>query len=256
MRARGRSYGIPKRRSMCARTWVPRPRSSRPRLARCSDHASIAMTIGLRANAIAMPVPRRSDRVCVAATASESSGSTWVSAIQTPWKPFRSRVAAYSPARSISSVVTNASSFTSGAVWSGEPLGREEADRVRAVAEVQTCDLHALPFDVREAVEDAIGVVDDVDRKPRERVSLGFRLEPQQHVALDRELGRERWLEARCPRSGRDDEVGGVVLTARGVDANALERRFPGLDRLLESQRRAVPLREREVRFHAPLRRE
>ena len=92
------------------------------------------MSIGLRANAIAMPVPRRSERVRVAATASESIGSTWVSAIQTPWKPFRSRVAAYSPARSISSVVMNASSFTCGAVWSGEPLGREEADRVRGLA--------------------------------------------------------------------------------------------------------------------------
>src|SRR2546428_4187538 len=71
----------------------------------------MAVTIGLRAKAMAIAVPRRSALVPTAATARGSSGSTWVSATQRPWNPFASSVLAYSPASSIASVVVNASSF-------------------------------------------------------------------------------------------------------------------------------------------------
>mgnify|MGYP007123212521 CR=1 FL=1 len=45
-----------KRRSMCALTWVPSPSVNRPCDSFCSVHALIAVTYGLRGNAIATAV--------------------------------------------------------------------------------------------------------------------------------------------------------------------------------------------------------
>src|SRR5438445_813447 len=127
---------------------------------------------------------------------------------------------------------------------------------VRLVAEVQTRDLHTLPVDIREAVEDTVGVVDDVDRQPRERLALGGRLEPEEHVALDGELRRERWCQLRLPRARGDDELLGFECPGRGGDTHPLTRGRPARDRLLEAQRRAVLLSEAEVRLDRALRRE
>src|SRR5207244_8279317 len=117
----------------------------------------------------------------------------------------------------------------------------------RRGAEVKTRDLHGRPLDVGEAVEDPVGVLHDVDREPRERLALGRRLEPEEDVAFDRELGRELGCELWHPRAGGDDELLRVETAVRRYPADALGRRCPALDRLREPERCAVLLREPEM---------
>ena len=61
---------------MCAFTWVPSPRAKRPLVASASSHASIAVTIGLRGNASAIPVPRSSRSVASGGDAAVQPGVT------------------------------------------------------------------------------------------------------------------------------------------------------------------------------------
>ena len=83
-RGAGASQGTENRRTLCARTCVPSPSTKRPRLARCRSQAVIAVTIGLRVNAVAIAVPSVTRSVDTAAAASGRNGSCCVSAVQTP----------------------------------------------------------------------------------------------------------------------------------------------------------------------------
>src|SRR5256885_6037318 len=133
--------------------------------------------------------------------------------------------------------------------------GRVSIDGVgiRRVAEVKPRDLDSLTGDVREAVEDPVRVLNDVDRQAREGVTLRGRLEPEEDAALDRELGRELRRELRHPCAGRDDEVLRVKRSGRRPDADAAVGRFPALDRLVETEHRAVLLGKTDMRLDRAL---
>src|SRR3989442_13898318 len=98
--------------------------------------------------------------------------------------------------------------------------------RIGRIAEVETGDLHALSFYIGEAVIDPVGVLDDVDRKARERIALGTRLEPEEDVALHEDLRRERGYELRHPRTGGGNHPMRVVATPPRLEAGAVARRF------------------------------
>ena len=78
--------GIPKRRSMWARTCVPSPKRNRPPEASARSHAVCARTVGLRAKLMATAVPNCSRRVCSATRAKGRNGSCCVSLDQTAVK--------------------------------------------------------------------------------------------------------------------------------------------------------------------------
>jgi hypothetical protein len=84
MRAAGCDHGIEKRFSMCGLICDPRPRMNRPADARWRSFAVYAVTIGVRANATAMPVPSSIRSVCSAAMAAGRKGSCAVSAVNNP----------------------------------------------------------------------------------------------------------------------------------------------------------------------------
>ena len=71
MRGPGGSNSTPYRRSMWARTWVPRPSRNFPFVMSCSSQALVAVTVGLRGNATAMPVESCSRGAASAAAATE-----------------------------------------------------------------------------------------------------------------------------------------------------------------------------------------
>ena len=73
-RATGASHGIENRRVMCGLTWVARPSTNRPWLARWSSHACIATLIGLRVKARMTLVPSVTRLVVVVAAAIAERG--------------------------------------------------------------------------------------------------------------------------------------------------------------------------------------
>ena len=75
MRAAGFDQGELNRRSMCPRTWEPRPTIMRPPEYSWSWFVVYARLIGLRANATAMPVPSSRFSVCSAASNRGRNGS-------------------------------------------------------------------------------------------------------------------------------------------------------------------------------------
>src|SRR5439155_20898139 len=83
----------------------------------------------------------------------------------------------------------------------------------------------------------------------------GRRLEPEEDVAFDGQLRRELRCELRHPRAGGDDELPGVERSGRRRYADTLGRRCPALDRLRETERRAVLLREPKMCLDRTLRR-
>ena len=84
MRAAGCDHGIENRRSMCGLICEPSPRKKRPFECRCRSFAVYAVSIGVRANATAMPVPSSMRFVCSAAITSGRNGSLPVSAVISP----------------------------------------------------------------------------------------------------------------------------------------------------------------------------
>src|SRR5712691_9406539 len=86
-RGPGGSQRTAKRRSLCALTWVPRPRANRPPEAFWRSQAVWASTMGLRGKATAMAVPSCRRSVFTAATARGRKGSCFVSADQRQPKP-------------------------------------------------------------------------------------------------------------------------------------------------------------------------
>ena len=69
---------------MCPRTWLPRPSTKRPRESFWIVHADIAVIVGLRGNAIAIAVVRRTRVVDCAASAITTYGSSFVSSTASP----------------------------------------------------------------------------------------------------------------------------------------------------------------------------
>jgi len=80
----GGDQARPNRRSICPLTCEPSPNVKRPPDNCCSDHAVIAVTVGLRGKAIATAVAKRTRVVARAASASAMNGSQLVSAASTP----------------------------------------------------------------------------------------------------------------------------------------------------------------------------
>ena len=80
-----------------------------------------------------------------------------------------------------------------------------------------------------------------------------MRLEPEEHVALHRKLGRERRRELRGPGARGEHQVARVIRPRACADPDTVDGRLPPLDRLAEAQRRAGALREPEVRLDAAL---
>src|SRR5438552_3866762 len=78
--------------------------------------------------------------------------------------------------------------------------------------------------------------------------------EREEHVARDPELGRDGLRERAHPGTRRKHEPRGIELTGLGLDADALHRRLPAFDGLLEAQGRAVRFGETKVRLDAALR--
>ena len=75
IRDAGFDQGWLKRFSMCGRICVPSPRTKRPSDRRCRSWAICAQIIGLRAKAIATPVPSSGRCVACEASASGKNGS-------------------------------------------------------------------------------------------------------------------------------------------------------------------------------------
>ncbi len=75
---------------MCALIWEPSPSMNLPELSDCKSLATVAMLIGLRANATAMAVPMARRGVCSAANSTGRNGSRATSVDQTPAYPIRS----------------------------------------------------------------------------------------------------------------------------------------------------------------------
>ena len=73
-RGTGRSQVVEKRRTMCARTWVPSPSRNRPRDIRARSQAVIAVIIGDLGKATAIAVPSSSSGSADAARASGRKG--------------------------------------------------------------------------------------------------------------------------------------------------------------------------------------
>jgi hypothetical protein len=69
---------------MCPRTWLPSPRTKRPRESFWMLHADIAVMVGLRGKAIATAVVRRRRVEPAAASAMTTYGSTLVSSTARP----------------------------------------------------------------------------------------------------------------------------------------------------------------------------
>ena len=84
IRAAGDDHGMEKRFVMWARICDPRPSTKRPLEAAFKSWPTCASTIGVRANATAMPVTRSTRSVSCAAKASGMNGSWAVSAV---WMP-------------------------------------------------------------------------------------------------------------------------------------------------------------------------
>src|SRR5689334_13365732 len=72
---------------MCAFTWLPSPSRNLPLVFCASSHAICAVIIGLRANAIAMPVEKCSDGAASDAAAMFIHGTCWPSVNSMPEKP-------------------------------------------------------------------------------------------------------------------------------------------------------------------------
>ena len=84
IRAAGCDHGIENRFSMCGLIWLPRPRMKRPFVYSWRSLPMVAVDIGLRANATAMPVPSSMRSVSSAASVIGRNGSWLVSAVKTP----------------------------------------------------------------------------------------------------------------------------------------------------------------------------
>ena len=86
----GLAHATPRRRSLCAFTWVPSPNTKRPPLYRAKSHAKWAKMVGVRGKATAMAVPKVMRWLCSAAMVKGKKGSLRVSEVQTPSKPMAS----------------------------------------------------------------------------------------------------------------------------------------------------------------------
>src|SRR5438093_506993 len=135
---------------------------------------------------------------------------------------------------------------------------RLAVDRVwiDAVAEMEARHLESAGRVVREPVAEAVGGLDDIDRQLRERIELTARFEPEEHVPLDPQIRGKVRQQPRQPGAGRDHETLRAVAALGGGHAYAIVVALPALDRLGEAQRRAVPLRETQMRFDRAFRRE
>ncbi len=94
IRAAGRDHSMEKRRVMCGLICDPSPRMKRPSENAWRSHPMLATSIGLRANATAMPVPSSIEEVLSAARMSGKNGSCEISALQAPPNPTSSRALA------------------------------------------------------------------------------------------------------------------------------------------------------------------
>src|SRR5579883_3435200 len=110
----GGSHGIPNRRSTWALTCVPRPSNNRPPEIRLRSHAVCAVTMGLRENATATPVPSSSRVVACAASARATNGLCFVSLAHSARNPTASAARATPGASSSASMASAQSSFIVG----------------------------------------------------------------------------------------------------------------------------------------------
>ena len=97
MRAAGAIQGTLKRRSLCARTWLPRPSTKRPPEWRARSQAWFATIIGLRGKAMATEVASCTRSVAKAAKASGAKGSWRSSFAVTASNPSSSAARAEGP---------------------------------------------------------------------------------------------------------------------------------------------------------------
>ena len=97
MRGAGCTQGTLKRRSLCARTWVPSPSTNRPCDCAFRSQACWAVIIGLRGKEIATDVASCSRSVASAAIASGANGSLASSGQVSPSNPSASAAAAAGP---------------------------------------------------------------------------------------------------------------------------------------------------------------
>ena len=84
IRAAGADHGMLKRFVMCGRICEPMPSTKRPFETAFRSWPMFASTIGVRANATAMPVINSARSVFIAATSNGKNGSCDVSAVMMP----------------------------------------------------------------------------------------------------------------------------------------------------------------------------
>ena len=106
MRGAGGVQATEKRRSLCARTWMPSPTTNRPPVEPAMSQPTSATAIGVRAKAIATPVWSSIRSVAAPATASARNGSCWFSGATMPSYPSASAASAAAPTRRRSSCGT------------------------------------------------------------------------------------------------------------------------------------------------------
>ena len=114
MRRAGCDHGIENRFSMCGLICEPRPSENRPFDICCRSLAVYASTIGVRANATAMPVASSMRSVCSAASAIGRNASWPVSAVSRPSYPSSSSSRARGPISPSDGAITPVSTFISG----------------------------------------------------------------------------------------------------------------------------------------------